>query len=509
MSPTKSMFSRAQVFFISAIAGMLPAAYMVAKNDERSKGNRGGTFKILGYIFLVITWQLGLFLERLFLSGTRLYHEHSVAVAAGLLLLTQIVLSVPFLLLAMKLCKGWGGTTLAERRVWFKLLPYLLIGLAINAAMLRFGTFFFTFFLIYLLPTIYLHSKIRRLFVSEKKRAWFTFFFILMAAVFPLSGRFIPFHQDAFSRAISLTGYYYATILLYVFLFYLLSDLLLLLNKPLKIVPWEKTRSGRFRVGLFSVIMAISLLVVAKGVYNFNNSMVQAFEITVPKKEGNLDHLRIAMAADLHFGEITSQFFTRQFVDKINDLEPDIVLLAGDIIDSNHSNERIAFIEDQLTRIRSRYGVFASEGNHELYRRRYRFDFFENANINLLRDSVISIENSFQIVSRKDRHDATRLTIEELMARVSGTLPVILIDHQPYDLHQAYNNAVDMQFSGHTHYGQLVPINFIVDGIYELAWGYRKIRDTHFFVTCGAQGWGPQVKTGSRSEIMLIDVRFE
>jgi uncharacterized protein len=502
-------FSRAQVFFISSIAGMLPAAYMVAKNDERADGNRGGTLKVLGYIFLVITWQLGLFLERFFLAGTRLYHEHGVMVALGMLLFTQIVLSVPFLLLAMRLCKGLGGTRHPERRTWVQILPYLLIGLAINAAMLRFGTFFFTFFLIYLLPTIYLHSKIRRLFVSEKKRAWFTFFFILMAAVFPLSGRFIPFHQDAFSRAIGLTGYYYAAVLLYVFLFYLLSDLLLLLNKPLRLVPRGKTLGENFRLGLFVVIMALSLLVVAKGIYNFNNTMVQAFEITVPRKEGNLDNLRIAMAADLHLGEITSQFFTRQFVDKINDLEPDIVLLVGDIIDSNHTNERIAFIEDQLARIRSRYGVFASEGNHELYRRRYRFDFFENANINLLRDSVIVIDNSFHIISRKDRHDGTRLPVEALMDKVSGTLPVILLDHQPYDLHQAYDNAVDIQFSGHTHNGQLMPINLIVKGIYELAWGYQQIRNTHFFVTCGAQGWGPQVKTGSRSEIMLIDVRFE
>jgi predicted MPP superfamily phosphohydrolase len=66
-----------------------------------------------------------------------------------------------------------------------------------------------------------------------------------------------------------------------------------------------------------------------------------------------------------------------------------------------------------------------------------------------------------------------------------------------------------MQFSGHTHEGQLFPINLIVQNIYELSWGYQKIRNTHFFVTSGLRLWGPPVKTAGKSEIMLVEIHFE
>jgi uncharacterized protein len=125
-----------------------------------------------------------------------------------------------------------------------------------------------------------------------------------------------------------------------------------------------------------------------------------------------------------------------------------------------------------------------------------------------MRDSVIEVANSFSIIGRRDRHDHNRKTIKELFKNTSGSLPVMILDHQPYNLENIYNENIDIAFSGHTHHGQLFPLNFIIKQIYEISWGYKKIKNTHFFVTCGAQGWGPQVKTASRSEIMEIDVNF-
>ena len=87
-------------------------------------------------------------------------------------------------------------------------------------------------------------------------------------------------------------------------------------------------------------------------------------------------------------------------------------------------------------------------------------------------------------------------------------LPVFLLDHSPYQLDLAYTNDINVQLSGHTHYGQVWPINYIIELMYEIPWGYRKINDTHFFVTSGIQGWGTPIRTTAQSEIMVIHVAF-
>jgi len=94
------------------------------------------------------------------------------------------------------------------------------------------------------------------------------------------------------------------------------------------------------------------------------------------------------------------------------------------------------------------------------------------------------------------------------MKSINDSLPVILIDHRPTELEQASQNGVDLQMSGHTHNGQLFPLNLILRNMYRLSWGYEKIGQTHFFVTSGIMLWGPPVRTTAKSEIMVINVRF-
>nr|MDA3865836.1 metallophosphoesterase [Salinivirgaceae bacterium] len=209
-----------------------------------------------------------------------------------------------------------------------------------------------------------------------------------------------------------------------------------------------------------------------------------------------------------HFGELTNKYFITQFIDKINAINPDIVLLAGDIVEAEQSSSKMEFFEAQLREIKTKYGVYAIEGNHDIYSRKNSYNFLENANVKILRDTVIKIEKSFYLIGRKDRHNRKRQSIPNLLKNTCDSLPVFLLDHQPYNLENTYNNDINIQFSGHTHHGQLFPLNFITEKIYELSWGYRKIQNTHFFVTCGAQGWGPQVKTASQSEIIEVDIDF-
>ena len=96
---------------------------------------------------------------------------------------------------------------------------------------------------------------------------------------------------------------------------------------------------------------------------------------------------------------------------------------------------------------------------------------------------------------------------DELLREVD--LVSLLQAHAGQWVHRAVAQDIDMQISGHTHYGQLWPVNYIVNRIYELAWGYRKIGNTHFYVSDGAGTWGPPVRIGNRPEILNINLRFE
>ena len=118
------------------------------------------------------------------------------------------------------------------------------------------------------------------------------------------------------------------------------------------------------------------------------------------------------------------------------------------------------------------------------------------------------IDNSFYLVGRNDPRSNDRKNIDILLAGLKGDLPVIVLDHRPIFLEQISCRRVDIQLSGHTHYGQLFPLNILIDSLYELGWGYKKIKNTHFFVTSGIQVWGPPIRTVGDSEIMVINVNF-
>jgi uncharacterized protein len=84
-----------------------------------------------------------------------------------------------------------------------------------------------------------------------------------------------------------------------------------------------------------------------------------------------------------------------------------------------------------------------------------------------------------------------------------------LLDHQPFELDEKEKAGVDLTLSGHTHHGQLWPLNYLTQAIYEVSWGYKKKGNTHVYVSSGVGGWGPPVRIGNRPEIVLIHIRFK
>jgi hypothetical protein len=145
-------------------------------------------------------------------------------------------------------------------------------------------------------------------------------------------------------------------------------------------------------------------------------------------------------------------------------------------------------------------------GNHDRFAGA-RADFFEKAGIRILRDEVVKIDDAFYLAGRLDGgRNAGRKSAASVLAGATEDLPLILLDHRPTDLEAVSRTRTDIQLSGHTHHGQLFPINLITDREYELSWGHLQKGSTHFYVTSGIQLWGPRVRTIGYSEIMVLDV---
>lgn len=509
------IFSTRQITLTSCIAGPMPASYLLAKNFLQQNKQTAARFVIfLGYFLALVIYIGFIFLDNKIIARYSHLQVNIWLGVGGAFLIIVAVQSVVTLLFSFKIKQInkhlIDDSSFHPKNIYSfsSLLPFLLLGLMITAYFMFSGTFRFMIFFIYALPNIYLYHRLKHIFVKKRKSMLFKSIFISLVALYPLANMLQRYFDGSFFDYLVLVSEYYLPVMLYFFLFYLFIDFIFLLTRKIKFISDGIVKNKKFRLILFGVISLVVIVIIIRGVYNFNNTTINEYFIEVEKKDIKINNLKIAMAADFHLSEITNPYFMDQFIENMNAIEPDIVLFVGDIVESEHSSPKMKLFEKQFRKIESKCGVFAVEGNHDLYRRNNSFNFIKNANIQILRDSVITIDNSIQIIGRRDKHNQNRKSISELLESTLDSLPVILLDHQPYHLENAYNQRIDVQFSGHTHHGQLFPINYITEMIYELSWGYQKIKNTHFFVTCGAQGWGPQVKTASQSEIMLVNIRF-
>jgi len=363
--------------------------------------------------------------------------------------------------------------------------------------------------LAYILPNIYVFFRIRHLFISKAYRRLYILIYLLLAAFYPLMGRQSADEMSSVMKALTTVSGYILPFYLYLFLSVLLFDLFLLLNLKAKILSPETRKKFSFRLITLSSIILLSVSVVVAGAINLNTIQISEYKIEVPKKNTGLDHLRIAFVADFHIQQNTDLHFVEQFVRKVNAVQPDIMLYGGDIVEGDRENETTANVEAALKTITTKYGIYGVVGNHEFYGGQEQGSFFKRAGITLLCDTIVRIDSSFYLAGRYDQHFGRRKTITELLGSTTHDLPIILMDHRPTELLEVSQTATDVQFSGHTHNGQLFPLNFIIHSMYELSWGYKKIRDTNFFVTSGLRLWGPPVKTAGKSEIMLVDITFK
>ncbi len=310
-------------------------------------------------------------------------------------------------------------------------------------------------------------------------------------------------------------GSFWFAFMLYFFLSIIFIDFLRLLNWKLNFFPQFITNSyADTKKYLLLAVILISTTVIFIGYLNTRNIVVNSLAIEIPRKQGVLTELNAVVLSDLHLSTINGEKLLSKIVSMINELNPDIVFIPGDFVDDRAETLKLEGIGGSLTKIKSKYGVYASTGNHEYINGINGTSKFITENgINLIRDSAQIIANSFVIVGREDGSKTNftgeqRKSLQEIMNSVDKNYPIILLDHTPFKLEEAVNNGIDLQLSGHTHHGQMFPLNLITKMIYEVSWGYKKKSDTHYYISCGVGTWGPPVRLGSKSEIVNLRIKL-
>lgn len=226
---------------------------------------------------------------------------------------------------------------------------------------------------------------------------------------------------------------------------------------------------------------------------------------------GNLGRsLKIVAVSDIHLGYGTDKTLLKEYVERINALQPDLILIGGDLIDNSVVPLRAERMEEELSLLKAPLGIYMVPGNHEYISGiEASIDFLRQTPVILLRDTVVTLPNGIQLVGRDDRHNHRRQPLEELTANLDPSRPVILLDHQPYHLKQTEDAGVDLQFSGHTHHGQIWPLSLLTDYLFELSYGYKQMGNSHIYVSSGLSLWGPPFRIGTDSELVVFDITFK
>jgi predicted MPP superfamily phosphohydrolase len=337
--------------------------------------------------------------------------------------------------------------------------------------------------------------------------------FLFLAASFIL-GRLLARSRSAAAEILVYAGSFYLALMTFLLVLVAVVDLFRLGNAFFGFFPRAIRDEPQKAASIaFVAVLAVALGLVIGGYFNARNIRLRTLDLAVDKPGGKFESLTVALASDIHLGLIVGPGRLEKIVDQINNLEPDLVLLPGDIVDEGVSAEAEERMTTILRTIRAPLGVYAVTGNHEYYAGlETSLSYLRQGNVHVLEDEAVRVEDSFYLIGRNDmtanRMGKKRKSLEEILASVDRSLPLILMDHQPLDLGLTEAQGVDIQLSGHTHNGQIFPLNLINKLVYELNWGYKRKGKTQVYVTSGAGTWGPPVRVCSIPEIVLLRLKF-
>ena len=338
--------------------------------------------------------------------------------------------------------------------------------------------------------TFYLGWNLRAWLLSIQQFRWPIFYWTML--FFISYGYFIgKFHT--LLTPLSVLGSYWLFFLQYGLIVYIIANLII------KFTPLTTKMVGTGVVGLLVILLMI-------GTYFAYSPVVRNVTIEIDKPGENM---RVVMASDFHLGLLSGKGHLEKFVALSNEQDPDLVLLAGDIVEDSPQRFINKGMGEVMKNLQATYGVYGVPGNHEYYGKELPqfIQAMAESNVNILMDETILVANRFYLTGREDLTNGKRLPLSELQPE-SKDMPWFVMNHTPNDLDEPAQLGADFHVSGHTHRGQMWPNHLITERIFELDYGHRQKEQMHALVSSGFGFWGPPTRLGSQSELWVIDVKF-
>ena len=281
------------------------------------------------------------------------------------------------------------------------------------------------------------------------------------------------------------------------------------------LVRWrhDHGRTGRMRLNRVAapVVVAVAVAATGYGAWEAANPTITRVEMSSPELPEQFDGMTVALLSDIHAGAVRSATFTRQAVNLVNAAEPDLVVIAGDLVDGR--SERYAPEIAPLADLRAPLGVFATTGNHEMYRDTAGWmAAFDAVGLRMLTNLNVPLERDGATIALAGVHDleGDGEWAPDVDAALAGTDPAgftMFVAHQPRQAFALEGKGVDLQLSGHTHGGQMWPLRYLVPLQQPMVDGLVTVAGTPVLTSRGVGAWGPAIRVLARPEVPVITLR--